>query len=411
MQVKKRNLGGGTLTFPPIFRQNGEVLRAINPAPLPHGTQITASEGHPIDRKTGHRVGGGPFNSVLEERIFNPQTWNLNTGKGGFVYNGPVVTPFSTSAPIQKSEAELLKIQSDIISDMDADGATAISLVAPTNSVANLATSLAEAHREGLPSLPGIPFWKRRNEVAKAAGSEFLNAEFGWLPLVGEVRNVAGTAQHVQMLLKQHREDAGKSVRREFHYPDSRTISSSSVAGSLASVHNLNGTNVDFRDPTVSPVLTTTVETVVKRWFVGAFTYPPPPLDDKWDGLETFANNADFLFGTDITPDVLWELTPWSWAIDWFSNLGDVINNVTQFVTNGLVMRYGYMMTEKVTTYTYSLDKSGILGHPAPPAPSEIIIRSKNRKEANPFGFGIGWENLSVTQLAIAAALGITRFL
>jgi len=35
----------------------------------------------------------------------------------------------------------------------------------------------------------------------------------------------------------------------------------------------------------------------------------------------------------------------------------------------------------------------------------------KSRFPANPFGFGVGWEGLSPTQLAITAALGITRAL
>jgi hypothetical protein len=35
----------------------------------------------------------------------------------------------------------------------------------------------------------------------------------------------------------------------------------------------------------------------------------------------------------------------------------------------------------------------------------------KSRSPANPFGFGIGWEDLSPTQLAITAAIGITRLL
>jgi ABC-type polysaccharide/polyol phosphate export permease len=38
-----------------------------------------------------------------------------------------------------------------------------------------------------------------------------------------------------------------------------------------------------------------------------------------------------------------------------------------------------------------------------------ILSETKQRYRANPFGFGITWDGLSPLQLAIAAALGITR--
>jgi hypothetical protein len=126
--------------------------------------------------------------------------------------------------------------------------------------------------------------------------------------------------------------------------------------------------------------------------------------------MKSAADRANYLLGTTLTPDVLWELTPWSWAVDWFSNAGEVVNNFTNMSVNGLVMRYGYMMEEKTSTKTYILDRCALngLSNSAPP-PSSVTMTSKVRAPANPFGFGLSWEGLSPQQLLITAALGITH--
>jgi len=120
-------------------------------------------------------------------------------------------------------------------------------------------------------------------------------------------------------------------------------------------------------------------------------------------------SEAEKLLGLPLTPDVVWELTPWSWAIDWFSNAGSVISNVSAFKLGGLVMRYGYIMEETTITDTYSMASAGFLDDTGPVPPSTITYTVKRRREANPFGFGLSWDGLSPSQMLITAALGITR--
>jgi hypothetical protein len=116
------------------------------------------------------------------------------------------------------------------------------------------------------------------------------------------------------------------------------------------------------------------------------------------------------LLGIRITPEVLWNLAPWSWAIDWFSNLGDVVSNLSDWATDGLALRYGYIMEHKSIYVTYSLvGKPRFL--PEGTFASDVIAyrETKRREKATPFGFGLDWNTFSPRQLAIAAALGITR--
>jgi hypothetical protein len=112
---------------------------------------------------------------------------------------------------------------------------------------------------------------------------------------------------------------------------------------------------------------------------------------------------ANQLLGLDITPDTLWNLAPWSWAADWFSNIGDITSNMSSF-QQGLVMRYGYQMEHTIVSDTYSSVDKSLRTHPL-----TFVVETKQRVKANPFGFGVTWEGLSPFQLSIAGALGLSK--
>lgn len=377
------------------------------------GAQHTVSEGHPISKKTGYRSGGGPFYSVRTKRNFPLKHISFKSGQDRL--EADIGTPIAStllSTAYQQMLKDPKNIRSEDTSDLDPLGATAISIVAPTNPNANLGTSLAELHREGLPSLPGVQFWKKRCEIAKAAASEFLNAEFAWLPLVEDVKDVAQSVQAGSKLLRQYERDEGRNVRREFHYPIERSKDSfrTKIAPSVVSTGSTGWTN-PFGATLGSVDSVVEIEESRRKWFSGCFTYSIPRQSDSWQALLRNGGEADKLFGTTLTPDVLWELTPWSWAIDYFSNAGNVIQNVTDFAQQGLVMRYGYMMEEKSIKVTATMveRKTNFMSfdHTTVP-PQTIEITSKVRRPANPFGFGLTLDDLSPLQVAILAAVGIS---
>jgi hypothetical protein len=105
---------------------------------------------------------------------------------------------------------------------------------------------------------------------------------------------------------------------------------------------------------------------------------------------------------TTLTPEALWNLAPWSWATDWFANVGDVISNMTAFAGDNLVLRYGYLMEHSMIEDTYTRNDISA-------GSFQLITESKRRIKANPFGFGVSWEDLSPFQLSIAAALGLSK--
>jgi len=383
-------------------------------------SKLWRSEGHPVNRKTGVREGGGPFHVSHSGPYL--QAGALPKVLGGnsltTLYSGPVYGPMVKSPAIGEHHTSVVHDQDE--SSMKADGTTAISQCAPINPTANLASTLAETFREGVPTLPGIQTWKKRTEYLKSLGSEYLNYQFGWAPLQNEVHSVVNAARSHRDIMQNYRHNEGRDVHRRFDFSPEITSWQEEVSNPPA-FQPLNTTYLASGALSGNTVVIT-CERVRKRWFEGCFTYGGPAKADNFGRALGFGSEADAVFGLSLSPDVLWNLTPWSWAVDWFTNAGDVIHNITNFALAGLVLRYGYMMEETSSTY-YTEYNDTIWNTLEKVKPKKVgkfrggsckrgeITVHKSRCPASPFGFGVGWEGLSPTQLAITAALGITRLL
>jgi hypothetical protein len=379
------------------------------------GVQVTESEGHhwPIPRKNrGKHDVGGAFRTTKSyfERI--PLNVIRNSGKSSPTSaENRRTTVAWTAFPAKGKQAEFPPSLSSSSDALNQKGADAIALCSPTNSVAAASTFLGEVLSDGLPRIPGISTWKKRTQPLLGVSEEFLNAVFGWLPMTEEIGEMADAIRHTRDVLSQYKRDEGKVVRRQFNFPKERDESFEYLEPGKASAQTAPG-NYSY-PPFNGPSGTRVRQRVVTRecWFSGAFTYHIPNEDDFFAGLMDAGSQADHLVGTAITPEVLWELVPWSWGIDWFSNAQSVITNWQNMELYGLVMRWGYLMEHTIVKDTYSmLDGSGIAGVAASAvAPVTLVTETKVRQPANPYGFGVEWADLSTVQLAILGALGITR--
>jgi hypothetical protein len=74
---------------------------------------------------------------------------------------------------------------------------------------------------DGLPAMVGVTSWKERAKKARAAGSEYLNYEFGWLPLVSEMRDLSRVVKNHEKLMSHFYENSGKNIRRQYEFPAS----------------------------------------------------------------------------------------------------------------------------------------------------------------------------------------------
>jgi hypothetical protein len=115
------------------------------------------------------------------------------------------------------------------------------------------------------------------------------------------------------------------------------------------------------------------------------------------------------IYGLTLDPEVLWNLAPWSWFADWFVNAGDVVSNISDLSFDGLVMRFGYMMEHSIVADEVRLGGSSFSGGTSLDTTIWLVTETKQRIRASPYGFGLTWESFSPRQLAILAALGVTR--
>jgi hypothetical protein len=317
----------------------------------------------------------GPFFAHNAAAIQNPNVW-------------PVITP-STS------------------SQMYAFGAQAIARTIPTNPVASLFLALAEFKKDGIPALPGKSVFRKMLLDYRKYGDEYLNTVFGWLPLIRDVKQTAGAIAHHDKVIAQFVRDSGRHIRRRYTFPASvvTEVTDLGLGGATPTLPTaFYSNNTMYQGPKRRTRVTET-----RRWFSGCYTYYlDPGITDagKARRREQISNK---LFGTRISPELLWNLQPWSWLADWEANIGDVMTNLTAFSNDGLVLRYGYMMEHITITDTYTLDgivfKSGPLGTLTQVFGTEY----KTRVKATPYGFGLTPSSFTSRQWAILAALGISR--
>jgi len=404
------------LSAPGFYREDPKVVK------IPSGTQVTVSEGHPWPPRKGETDDRGGAFRTSKSYVVEPWFRNYNLAKtdsqrNTFTYSGAVYAgyPGSLSFPFpascESSDSVLEKL-----------GATAIARCSPTNSPANAAQFLGELYKDGLPKW-GAHLWENRARIVrdvrdlaridkstlKDGSGDYLNAQFGWRPLVSDVSSFANALVKADAVLTQFERDAGKRVRRRYYFPSDAKSFADYEYGTYGQNHAGGPSTTFYALPSVGRFVVSHSE-VRKRWFSGCFTYALPDGYDSRLALRRYSEKADYLLGLNLTPETLWNIAPWSWAVDWFTNVGNVLTNISNFASHGLVMPYGYMMETSVSTTTYTLSDPGLIGLEGKKLPPlTLITEVKKRIPANPFGFGLTWNGLSSFQLSILAALGINK--
>jgi hypothetical protein len=157
------------------------------------------------------------------------------------------------------------------------------------------------------------------------------------------------------------------------------------------------------------PAVEDVIEFSQNRWFSGAFTYHLPTGYDSRLKMASLAQRANVLYGTALTPKSVWNLAPWSWAVDWFSSAGSVVKNLSDVAQYGLVMPWGYIMEHTIVRRVITSLNTNYYADVLPMPSVVLVTETKIRRQANPFGFGVSYDGLSPLQNAILAALGLSR--
>jgi hypothetical protein len=212
--------------------------------------------------------------------------------------------------------------------------------------------------------------------------------------LVGDIRNFAYAVRNHRDILRDFKAGSGKNTRVSYNFNASTRSEGYTRA---IGMRTYNGTGLG------APLGTVVSREDTRARFSGCFTYHLPVGDAAFAKAMRFGDYADKLLGVRLTPEVLWNLTPWSWGVDWFSNTGDIIHNFSTMGHDGLVLKYGYSSFRRYYKSNITCMPDGEL------STAEFRSDTYIRLPSSPyFGFG-ATGSLSATQSAILIALGINH--
>jgi hypothetical protein len=289
--------------------------------------------------------------------------------------------------------------------ELNALGTIGISKSLPTNPISGLGQFLGELR--DLPRAINPQLWEgkadRFRQLARNGSNEYLNVVFGWLPFVNDIIDTLKVLDNHQFHIADYASRSGKHIRRRRQVLKERTT---------PVITTVTPANAGPR-PTPSTLAAGGVLRKVshqqrRAWFSGAFTYYLPEIDGSVQSYyRRYSAYSHKLYGLSLNPHLLWQLAPWSWAIDWMTNTGHVIRNWQAFTNQGLVMHYGYVMEEKILGDEYWLQGYRMSSCSSPPIVDTRYEVTRVRRAATPYGFGLNPASFSPFQKGVIAALGI----
>lgn len=337
-----------------------------------------------------------------------PNTYVLGRQSGGAMtfYRGPLVPKTDVSGSFSGGSFPVAPALSS--SEIIRLGQQAINASAPTAPQANAAQAVLELFQD-LPQIPGKALFRSGLRQIPSKGSdEFLNWEFGIAPLLSDLRKIVSSYQRQTAILRQLQRDNGRVVRRRFAFPASITNSESTFEGLYGPY--LGTDSSIMKEYGTDPIVNKIRRTERSTWFSGAFSYFISVDSSLMAKLDQFSAKANVLMGARFDASLVWELTPWSWLLDWQSTIGRALKTASLLSSDNLVIRYGYLMSHVVIEDSYMVGpRKSTEGTPIPA--SHVVLRSerKERIRATPYGFGVDLKALTGTQIAILAALGMSK--
>jgi len=241
----------------------------------------------------------------------------------------------------------------------------------------------------------------------RSLGDAYLNWEFGWKPFLKDLQAFFTEVLRFNERYEQLVRDNGKPVYRQGEvFRDIDTVTNSvyrDIGGDILTPGFETAAYVEWFGPggyrllPQSQIRTTT--TSQKYWFAGSFKYFLQPFGSMRYQEEI----ARIVYGVDLTPRLLWELLPWSWLADWFTSVGDSIENLVEINLDSLVAEYAYTMGH------YRVVQEDTWSNGITTASFKETSEIKARVQATPFGFGIDSSSFTTRQNAILAALALSR--
>jgi len=297
------------------------------------------------------------------------------------------------------------------------------STTAPDRRSAALLVSIIELIRGDVPSIIGN-IQKRMSKVdprlwhglaadSRYLGGEFLNIQFGWMPLIQDILGA------LKVLIGLDRIVYAETNRRKRMWdgPSNKTDVSltMSFGGGAFSTADL------YQGPISSKYFAINQADVNRSILIKedyAFSSRYSSLVKPNSRSNGFVQKAEEILrqvGLVDDPTLLWELLPWSWLVDWVTNIGnDIVNADTYSPQKGkYAIDYAYFTTQLTEHATWDVNKllprsnkfNAVVSRPH----GFYTTSQRTRERATPFGFGTQLGSISASQFAILVALGMAR--
>jgi len=241
----------------------------------------------------------------------------------------------------------------------------------------------------------------------------YLGIQFGWIPFC---KDIASMTDYL-LFSKQYLSDitSGNNVWQK----RSGTLADVKTQTKLGKIYTVGC------DPTLTSMCETRsidgnlctgtcevwLEETIRVWAEGTFKYYRPEFDVNlpYYGTTVAAVNRHLTAsGLRLSPYHVWKAIPWTWAVEWFSNIGKLIERHDAISIDGMVTKYLYLMhhhLRKITSFHTYFFPSG-----ATSLSNTRYVDVKQRESADsPYGFVLGGD-LSATQWSIIGALGLSRY-
>ncbi len=300
---------------------------------------------------------------------------------------------------------------------------------APERATAHLLTTAIELMRGDVPSLlknyrRALFDYQNKYRSLNYVGNEFLNIQFGWQPLIAEYANM------IRVFIGLDRMVYAESNRRKRRWDGpstsvtrtllDQTLSNEPLSGGSGERFQVTTSPGNFGADMTHPVTVDTTATVLRKEdynFTARYSSLVKP-NARSNGFVERAEDTLRQLGLVDDPSVLWELTPWSWLIDWAANIGESIVNAHTYspLSGRHSVDYAYFTTQLTEVMDGSVDRLIKQTNPYW-ANRSVVVRPKayystvtrTRDRATPFGFGTQLGDISNSQFAILVALGLAR--
>lgn len=243
--------------------------------------------------------------------------------------------------------------------ETDQLGAKALSNLRPDSPLIDSATAIAE--------LRDIPrsLHQRFNigdKPLKGISDLALAYQFGWAPLFRDVRDFVTKSFDVNRTLNQLIRDEGRLIRR-FRNLHDKTVTRDPVVGSGYGSVGSQSFTTDYYVGVPSHI--DVCKVTDRAWASGVFTYSLP----GGDRTQLWQNNVRRkILGLELSPAVVYNLIPWSFVLDYFTDVGDYVDAIYGSstvdrlnVSSAFVMRHKRGSVERQANYALRGRDGGVV--------------------------------------------------